>query len=149
MKVLIAVDDGPESQDALAFAKDTLPDDAEIVVLNVARHAVTPYGTVGVFSMGAYNAAVLPGTTKARLDDELDAAAERTAHRAAVAVDADAERIAHGDAGEAICRVAAEEAADLIVLGTRDKGRWSRLWFGSVSDHVVHHAPCPVTVVRH
>jgi nucleotide-binding universal stress UspA family protein len=40
------------------------------------------------------------------------------------------------------------EAADLIVVGTHGRGRVGRLVLGSVSDHVVRHAPCPVLIVR-
>ena len=53
-----------------------------------------------------------------------------------------------GDAGEAIVEAADAEAADLIVVGTHERGAVGRLFLGSVSDHVVRHARCPVMVVR-
>jgi len=37
--------------------------------------------------------------------------------------------------------------ADMIVLGCHGRGFWGRM-LGSVSDAVVHHAPCSVLVVR-
>ena len=37
--------------------------------------------------------------------------------------------------------------ADLIVVGSHGRGFWGRL-LGSVSDAVIHHAPCSVLVVR-
>jgi nucleotide-binding universal stress UspA family protein len=53
-----------------------------------------------------------------------------------------------GDAGESIVEAATAEAADLIVVGTHERGAVGRLFLGSVSDHVVRHARCPVMVVR-
>jgi nucleotide-binding universal stress UspA family protein len=53
-----------------------------------------------------------------------------------------------GDAGESIVEASESEAADLIVVGTHERGTVGRLFLGSVSDHVVRHARCPVLVVR-
>jgi nucleotide-binding universal stress UspA family protein len=38
--------------------------------------------------------------------------------------------------------------ADLIVVGSHGRGFLGRLALGSVSDAIVHHAPCPVMVVH-
>jgi nucleotide-binding universal stress UspA family protein len=53
-----------------------------------------------------------------------------------------------GDPGPAIVEAAAAEAADLIIVGTRGRSRVERFILGSVSDHVVRHASCPVLTVR-
>lgn len=53
-----------------------------------------------------------------------------------------------GDAGESIVEAAVAEAADMIVVGTHGRGSVGRFLLGSVSEHVVRHAPVPVLVVR-
>jgi nucleotide-binding universal stress UspA family protein len=53
-----------------------------------------------------------------------------------------------GDPGESIVSAAEAEAADLIVVGTHGRGPIGRLFLGSVSEHVVRNAPCPVLVAR-
>lgn len=148
MKVLIAVDDGSESEDAIRFARETLPGDAEVMVLNVAQYSVTATGTMGTFAMGSYGDAMLTAETQERLARSADAEANQTIEHATELIDKAEGRVEHGDVGPTICDVAAHEAVDLVVLGTHDRSRWARWWFGSVSDHVVRHAPCAVLVVR-
>ena len=53
-----------------------------------------------------------------------------------------------GEPGRSIVAAAESENADMIVVGTRGLARAGRWLLGSVSDHVVHHANCPVLVVR-
>lgn len=51
-----------------------------------------------------------------------------------------------GNPGEAIVRIAEEERADLVVIGSRGLGTIRRSILGSVSDYVVKHVHCPVLV---
>lgn len=53
-----------------------------------------------------------------------------------------------GPAGEVICWVAQERNCDLIVLGTHGRTGLVHLLLGSVSEHVMRHARCPVLTVR-
>jgi nucleotide-binding universal stress UspA family protein len=38
--------------------------------------------------------------------------------------------------------------ADLLVVGSRGHGGCTEALLGSVSQHCVHHAPCPVVIIR-
>jgi len=48
------------------------------------------------------------------------------------------------DCAKEILRVAGEDAADLIVSGTRGHGNLTRLALGSVAEYLIYHAVCPV-----
>jgi nucleotide-binding universal stress UspA family protein len=52
-----------------------------------------------------------------------------------------------GSPGRAICTLAKTWAADLIVVGSHGRKGLSELFLGSVSNYVMHHAPCSVLVV--
>ena len=53
-----------------------------------------------------------------------------------------------GDVGEVVCQIAEDWSADLIVIGRRGRSGLSEALLGSVSNHVLHHAPCSVLVVQ-
>jgi nucleotide-binding universal stress UspA family protein len=53
-----------------------------------------------------------------------------------------------GKADEEIVDLADDLDVGLIVMGSRGSGRIRRALMGSVSDSVVRHAHCPVTIVR-
>ena len=53
-----------------------------------------------------------------------------------------------GEPGPAIVEAAAAEGVDLVIVGSRGRNRIERFVLGSVSDHVVRHAECPVLIVR-
>jgi nucleotide-binding universal stress UspA family protein len=53
-----------------------------------------------------------------------------------------------GEPGPAIVEAAESERVDLVVVGSRGRSRVERAVLGSVSDHVIRHAHCPVLIVR-
>lgn len=52
-----------------------------------------------------------------------------------------------GSPGREICALAQAWEADLIVVGSHGRKGISELFLGSVSNYVMHHAPCSVLVV--
>jgi nucleotide-binding universal stress UspA family protein len=53
-----------------------------------------------------------------------------------------------GDPGDQIVSAAEAERVDMVLVGSHGRGAVGRLFLGSVSEHVVRNAPCPVLVVR-
>jgi nucleotide-binding universal stress UspA family protein len=54
-----------------------------------------------------------------------------------------------GSPGRTICEFARNGRFDLIVLGRRGRSGLSEVFLGSVSNYVLHHAPCSVLTVQH
>jgi nucleotide-binding universal stress UspA family protein len=52
-------------------------------------------------------------------------------------------------AADVIVQVANDWPADLIVIGTRGRGRIAQFILGSTAEEVVRRAPCPVLTVAH
>ncbi|AFY47597.1 universal stress protein UspA-like protein [Nostoc sp. PCC 7524] len=53
-----------------------------------------------------------------------------------------------GSPGRTICKLATTWNADLIVMGHRGLAGFKELFLGSVSNYVLHHAPCSVHIVH-
>jgi nucleotide-binding universal stress UspA family protein len=53
-----------------------------------------------------------------------------------------------GDPGECTCHIAREWGANLIVIGRRGRKGLAEALLGSVSNHVLHNAPCSVLVIQ-
>lgn len=52
------------------------------------------------------------------------------------------------DPGRGLCQAAESWNADLIVVGRRGRKGLSEVLLGSVSNYVLHHAPCAVLVIQ-
>lgn len=148
-RVLIAVDETEQSNDAARFVRSLLGADAHFVVMSVVSTPMYAMPFADALG-GGYIPPVAAQTAVAEDLVHAEAVAESVA--SALRVDAVAEdpavRVASGDAAAEICRVAAAELFDLIVIGSHDRSWFSHLFARSVRDYLVEHAPCPVLVVR-
>ena len=83
------------------------------------------------------------------LIEQLEGAADRMLAEEIDQVDSDdvtiESRVVTGSAADALLQAARE--GDLLVVGSRGLGGFKGLLLGSVSQQVVHHAPCPVVIV--
>lgn len=55
-------------------------------------------------------------------------------------------RVVEGNAARALLDAAAK--ADLLVVGCRGRNGFTEALLGSVAQHCIHHATCPVVVIR-
>ncbi|MDZ8055116.1 MAG: universal stress protein [Aulosira sp. ZfuVER01] len=53
-----------------------------------------------------------------------------------------------GSPGRLICQLATTWGADLIIMGRRGRSGLTEIFLGSVSNYVLHHAPCSVHVIH-
>jgi nucleotide-binding universal stress UspA family protein len=144
--VVLGTDGSELSRRALAAGLAVLgPADRTIVA--TVTETVDPTLLAGVSGFGG-------GVMSAeQYDEEAGARAEAAATALREAVDAlglhDAETtVLQGDPAEALCDFATEVKASVLVIGSHGRGGIKRALLGSVSDHVVRNAPCPVVVAR-
>jgi nucleotide-binding universal stress UspA family protein len=137
-KILVAVDDS----EFAARAAD--------VAIELAKGLNCAIGFMHVF-----DPSVGPGTSWGVPADRLDEMNEHAARYliARFREKADgklsvSEFVSSGKPASKIIESAKHWAADLIVMGSHGRGKIQGLLLGSVSQEVLHHAPCPVLVVR-
>ncbi|MGZ8595280.1 MAG: universal stress protein [Actinomycetota bacterium] len=117
----------------------------------VAIDLATKYGSavtvVHVREHGRYEGADVdlgPGAPAEVIVDTVKGAFEAAGLEARTEV----RRVSPGDTPEQIVGVAQEVHADLLVMGTRGMTEWKSLLLGGVANKVIHHATCPVLLVR-
>lgn len=142
MKILLAVDGSPHSQDAVdEVASRPWPSKSTIRVLSVIQPYTPPAPDF-----------LVAGATLVDMTREQTAEADRLTARAADAVKSASVTteavLRQGDARSVIVDEAADWGADLIVVGSHGRTGLKRWLMGSVAQAIVGHAPCSVEVVR-
>jgi nucleotide-binding universal stress UspA family protein len=142
--IVCGVDGSPDSQTAIGVAARLAERlGARLVLAHVVEVALVPYAAIG----GA--GGIVPRPMIPLLPEEQEKAGARLLERIAVAVGlGDAEqRVALGLPAERLADLADDEGAELIVVGSRGRGRFKAAFLGSVSNSLVGVARCPVLIV--
>ena len=143
LTVLICTDGSERSEAALRTGIGVLAAADRVVIATV----VEPLDPTLVTGTGMAGGLMTPSEAEAvqqGVEEEGRIVTERL--RADLGLD-DAElQVLTGATGPAICDLAAALPASVIVVGSRGRGGFRRAVLGSVSDHIVRHAPCPVVV---
>lgn len=141
--VLVCLDGSDRCRLAVAEGIGVLPADTSFVIVTVIGvpdpSLVTGTGMAG----GAMSADEFD-----RKEAERFQAAETLLEegKAALGLAQARTEVLTGDPGRAVCDHAESKGSAAIVMGSRGRGGFKRAVLGSVSDHVVRHAPCPVVV---
>jgi nucleotide-binding universal stress UspA family protein len=143
--LLFAVDGSPLALDALRRALTLIGPPASVTLVYAA-----PLTSAAAGAGGIEGPVYTPGELETMRDAE-ERTGEEILGEAAALVPAGYEvgrRVMEGDPGAAICDLADELDADLVVVGNHGRKALARLVMGSTSTYVVHHCRKPVLVVR-
>ena len=143
MKVLLAIDEEPGSEEAVNEVGSRRWEEGTTVrVLHVVGKFVPPAQELW------YDAGGDLGRARQEIRDRSTELTERAGgwlREQGLAVET---AVRDGEPGPAVLAEAKEWGADLIVVGSRGHTALRRLLEGSVSRYVVDHATCPVEVVH-
>lgn len=139
-RIVVGVDGSETSRRALRWAiAEARARDAAVDVVHVYESHYY-YGSMSPLS--AALSVVTPETLRRGAQYVLDDVVN-----SADTADVEVRRIlVEGGAAHGLIQTAAD-GADLLVLGTHGRGGFTGMLLGSVSQHVVQHAPCPVVLV--
>jgi len=149
--ILVPVDGSEHSRRALEFATDIAQRfNASVVLVHVvSTGALLPAPQVGV---PVTPEGVPPPVFSMKMTEDMTKLGSELLARGSVEVEKrglTAKKVLErGEPLEKILQTAKNERCDLIVIGARGLGKVRALLLGSVSDGVVHRAPCPVLVVK-
>jgi nucleotide-binding universal stress UspA family protein len=139
--IVVAIDGSEHSPAVLEWAmKEAALQQAPLTVLTVHQVAVSYWTRSPIIYPGDR-----PEQEKSRqaAQDAVNRAASRLGDDTPASVTV---RAVSGIPAQEIINASGD--ADLVVVGSRGGGGFAGLLMGSVSSQVVHHAACPVVVVR-
>jgi nucleotide-binding universal stress UspA family protein len=135
--VVVGVDGSEASKDALRWAIRYARATGATVRAVTAWHYPTSYGW-----------AATPAISEMDLESDARAALKETIDQVVVASEPVTLQTEVVEGPAALMLLRAASGADLLVVGSRGHGAFAGMLLGSVGQHCVHHATCPVVVVR-
>lgn len=147
-KILVAINDTDIAEtvvnDAVTLAQAM---EAKIFLLNVVSPFDTPYPNPGYLGINGDSVEYYMEyweSLKAQGLELLKKFSDRIESQS-VSVES---RLVVGNPGHLICSFAQNNDIDLIMMGRRGRSGVSEMLLGSVSNYVVHHAPCCVLTIQ-
>jgi nucleotide-binding universal stress UspA family protein len=139
-RIVVGVDGSPSSRAALVWAVRQAELTGASVEAVIAWHypvlvggvPFAPMGAVYTADYGEFAATVLNGVLLETVDPDGPVKVSST--------------VREGNAAQVLLE--ASVGADLLVVGSRGHGGFTEAMLGSVSQACVHHARCPVVIVR-
>lgn len=144
------------------FNKILVPTDGSDMALHAARvaralaekfnsritlvHVIQNYYTLPAFSMP--DTVTIPVSVMQDLEDTGKIILDNTLSLFADFPGKVDTRLEYGPPGQQLIDIATEGHYSLIVMGRRGLSGVTGLLLGSVSNHLVHYAPCPVLIVK-
>jgi nucleotide-binding universal stress UspA family protein len=146
-RILVGVDGSAPSLKAVDFAADLASKyDAELILLKIAPHLPPELDpAVEEYARSEHMPVPAAGLMLTMTDSILDNARRNAYAKGAKRISTEP---SVGDPAQEIITVAQDRQADLIVVGSRGRGRLAGLLLWSVAQKVISLAHCPVVVVR-
>lgn len=148
MRIMIATDGSDFSKYAVEKTCEMVVKPAEAVVriISVYEH-ILPMAAEPFAISSEYYQEIEKEIAKQTEDYAEQAAKDVREHFSGTAIDVSVQ-VERGAPDRVIIEAAKDWNADLIVVGSHGRGFWGRMMLGSISDSILHHAPCSVLVVR-
>lgn len=152
-KILVPLDGSEHSLKALEVAINVARRfDGSVTLIHVYSVTVQPLIFPEPTAAGAPGIPILTAAEVNRIGEASRVAGERIlkdGEEKAKAHEVRVEKVlVEGHAVHEIVRTAKEGDFDLIVIGARGVSHIREMFLGSVTDGVIHHATCPVLVVK-
>jgi nucleotide-binding universal stress UspA family protein len=136
-RIVVGVDGSPSSREALAWAVRQAALTGSVVDAIMTWHDRSSYDGYGWLMAADSSYSELASKMLGETVDSIVPAGSGVTVR---------QHAMEGNPARVLLEAA--DGADLLVVGSRGRGGFAGLLLGSVSQHCVHHSPCPVLIIR-